>query len=161
MSFENSGTRRPPPMLSVGALAKRSGFSVSAIHFYEREGLIRATRNGANHRRYTRAALRVLAIIRAGQRAGIPLAEIRQAIAPALDGLPLNRDQWGRISAAWRDDLDRRIETLSLMRERLAGCIQCGCLSHDQCPIFNENDRAAAWGPGAHRLGAEAEAGRR
>lgn len=106
---ENSYARPSTPVMSVGALADRSGFSVSAIHFYEREGLIRSTRNAANHRRYNRTMLRVLAIIKAGQRAGIPLAEIRQAIAPALAGNPLNRAAWGAISTAWRADLDRRI----------------------------------------------------
>lgn len=152
MSIENNATKRPPQILSVGALAERSGFSVSAIHFYEREGLIRSTRNAANHRRYNRTMLRVLAIIKAGQRAGIPLAEIRAAIAPALKGAPLNRDAWGAISTAWRADLDQRIAALTRIRDRLGDCIGCGCLSHDLCPILNPNDAAAAQGPGAPGL---------
>ncbi|MBA4490951.1 redox-sensitive transcriptional activator SoxR [Paracoccus sp. S1E-3] len=152
MSIENNAPRSSTPVMSVGALAERSGFSVSAIHFYERAGLIRSTRNGANHRRYHRTMLRVLAIIKAGQRAGIPLAEIRSAIAPALAGNPLSRGAWGAISAAWRADLDRRIAALTLIRDRLDGCVRCGCLSHELCPIFNENDAAAAFGPGAAGL---------
>ena len=152
MSSKNNIPAPSTPVMSVGALADRSGFSVSAIHFYEREGLIRSTRNAANHRRYNRTMLRVLAIIKAGQRAGIPLAEIRQAIAPALAGTPLNREAWGAISTAWRADLDRRIQALTLIRDRLDSCVRCGCLSHELCPIFNENDTAATRGPGAAGL---------
>lgn len=140
------------PIMSVGALSRRSGISVSAIHFYEREGLIRSTRNAANHRRYSRASLRVLAIIKAGQQAGIPLAEIREALGPALSGRPLNRDEWSRISELWRDDLNRRIELLIRVRDRMSGCIGCGCLSHELCTMFNPKDEAAAKGPGAMRL---------
>lgn len=141
------------PVMSVGALSRRSGITVSAIHFYEREGLIRSTRNAANHRRYSRASLRILAIIKAGQQAGIPLAEIRTALKPALSGQPLGRDDWARISESWRDDLDNRIQTLQHVRDRLSGCIRCGCLSHELCEMFNPEDRAAAQGPGAPGLG--------
>ena len=140
------------PIMSVGALSRRSGISVSAIHFYEREGLIRSTRNAANHRRYSRASLRVLAIIKAGQRAGLPLSEIRTALTPALTGKPLNREEWQRISESWRDDLTRRIRLLEQVRDQLADCIRCGCLSHELCVLFNPADRAAAQGPGAHGL---------
>lgn len=152
MSSDNKACCRSSPVMTVGALSQRSGVAVSAIHFYEREGLITSTRNAANHRRYDRSVLRLLAIIKAGQRAGIPLAEIREALAPALSGQHLCRDDWRAISAAWRDDLDRRIEVLTRMRDRLDSCIQCGCLSHEQCPVFNEGDKCADLGPGARRL---------
>ena len=139
--------------MSVGALARRSGFSVSAIHFYEREGLVRSTRNDVGHRRFSRASLRILAIIKAGQKTGIPLAEIREVLGPALSGKPLGRAEWERISESWRDDLDRRIRLLEQVRDRLSGCIGCGCLSHELCHLLNPDDRAAQFGPGAARLG--------
>ena len=147
----------PPstPYMSVGALSRRSGIAVSAIHYYEREGLLRATRNSANHRRYSRASLRILAIIKAGQRAGLPLSEIRTALGPALSGDPLGREEWRRISEGWRDDLDQRIETLKRVRDRLSICIRCGCLSHELCRMFNPEDAAAAEGPGAPGLEAD------
>lgn len=152
MSNENNDTKCSTAVMSVGALSQRSGIAVSAIHYYEREGLIRSTRNGANHRRYGRTTLRLLAIIKAGQRAGIPLAEIREALRPALGGNALCRGEWSAISDAWRTDLDQRIAALSAIRDRLAGCIGCGCLSLDLCPMFNEGDRAASDGPGARGL---------
>mgnify|MGYP000875885116 CR=1 FL=1 len=149
----NINTSKPlPAVLSVGSLSRRSGIAVSAIHFYEREGLLRSTRNSIGHRRYSRATLRVLAIIKAGQHAGIPLAAIRQALGPALTGESLGREEWQRISEGWRDDLEERIRTLERVRDRLSGCIRCGCLSHELCQMFNPADIAAAEGPGAKGL---------
>lgn len=155
MPSKNSDIPSSSPTMSVGALSQRSGIAISAIHFYERQGLLHSTRNAANHRRYSRASLRVLAIIKAGQRAGIPLTEIRQALHPALTGKALDQQEWQRISEAWRDDLDRRIRTLELVRDRLCGCIRCGCLSHELCQMFNPGDEAAAQGPGAAGLEAD------
>ncbi|MCQ0970850.1 redox-sensitive transcriptional activator SoxR [Paracoccus sp. TK19116] len=136
--------------MGVGAVARRSGLSVSSLHFYEREGLIRSTRNSANHRMYSRATLRVLAVVKAGVEAGIPLAEIRRALGPALEGQPISRAHWDRIVAGWRADLQARIERLTVIRDRLTGCIGCGCLSLDCCAAVNPGDKAADIGPGAH-----------
>ena len=149
MSNETKPSGPLPLVLSIGALSRRSGIAISAIHYYEREGLIRSSRNDVNHRRYSRASLRILAIIKAGQRAGIPLSTIRQALGPAVSGQPLDQAAWQRISESWRDDLDQRIRTLELVRDRLSGCIRCGCLSHDLCTMLNPEDEAAADGPGA------------
>ncbi|MBK4216239.1 redox-sensitive transcriptional activator SoxR [Paracoccus caeni] len=152
MSNDINNHKTLPPILSVGALSRRSGIAISAIHFYEREGLLRSTRNAVGHRRYSRASLRILAIIKAGQRAGIPLASIRHALGPAVSGDALGQDEWQRISEGWRADLEERIRTLELVRDRLSGCIRCGCLSHEACRMFNPGDTAAADGPGAKGL---------
>jgi len=142
----------PPKVLTVGELARRSGVAVSTIHFYERKGLIEGWRTGGNQRRYARAALRRIAVVRVAQRLGIPLREIaaRLAALPA-DRTPGKAD-WARLAAGWRADLDRRIARLALLRDRLDGCIGCGCLSVEACPLRNPGDALAAAGPGAHRL---------
>ena len=137
------------PTLAVGALARRSGLSVSAIHFYEREGLIHAERTAANHRRFPRSTLRRLAVLRVGQRAGIPLAEIRAAFDTAGRRGALTQADWETISAGWRDALGRRIALLQRLESRLTGCIGCGCLSMERCALLNPDDRAASLGPGA------------
>ena len=138
--------------LAIGEVAERSGVAASALRFYERQGLIEATRTGGNQRRYQRAVLRRIAFIQAGRAAGVPLAEIRQA----LDRLPTrripSRKDWERLSNKWRDDLDARIETLQSLRDRLTTCIGCGCLSIDQCDLLNPDDEAAGQGAGAHYL---------
>jgi MerR family redox-sensitive transcriptional activator SoxR len=138
--------------LTVGQLAARSGVAVSALRFYEEQGLISARRTAGNQRRYPRATLRRVAFIRASQRVGIPLSRI----ADALAGLPANRtptvDDWTRLSGQWRADLDERISQLQRLRDRLAGCIGCGCLSLRACQLVNPDDTLGANGPGARNL---------
>ncbi|MBD9424740.1 redox-sensitive transcriptional activator SoxR [Pseudomonas sp. PDM15] len=141
---------QPPRDLSVGELARRSGVAVSALHFYETKGLIASNRNAGNQRRYPRETLRRVAVIKVAQRVGIPLAEI----AAALSELPQGRNpmaaDWAGLSARWREDLDQRIAKLQMLRDQLDGCIGCGCLSLEACPLRNPGDQLAAEGPGAH-----------
>ncbi len=146
----------PPTVheLSVGQLASRSGVSVSALHFYEAEGLISSRRTGGNQRRFARDALRRVAFIRASQRVGIPLSEIRTALRQLDDGRTPTRKDWERLSAAWRDELDQRIAQLTELRDRLTGCIGCGCLSLDRCRLVNPADALGEGGAGPRTLAA-------
>lgn len=135
--------------LGVGEVAARAGVAVSTLHFYESEGLIHSRRNAGNHRRYPREVLRRIAVIKTAQRTGIPLARIREA----LNALPERRtptpEDWRNLSANWRAELNERIERMTRLRDRLDGCIGCGCLSMESCPLRNPWDRMAAEGPGA------------
>jgi MerR family redox-sensitive transcriptional activator SoxR len=141
-----------PGELSIGEVASRSGVAASALRFYEAEGLIAAERSDGNQRRYPRAVLRRIALLQAGRAAGIPLGRIREALATLPDDRAPTRRDWQRLSRAWQADLDRRIATLQAIRDRLGGCIGCGCLSLDRCGLLNPDDRAAADGPGARYL---------
>ena len=139
-------------LLTVGEVAARSGVAVSTIHFYEAKGLIKSTRNAGNQRRFSRAELRRIAIVRVAQRAGISLADIRDVFA----GLPTNRTisakDWARMSKRWRDELDERILRLEALRDQLGDCIGCGCLSLNTCPMRNPMDVAGEEGPGPRYL---------
>lgn len=141
-----------PQELSVGEVARRSGVAVSALHFYEQRGLISSNRTRGNQRRYGRDVLRRIAVIRAAQEIGIPLADIASALGSLPNGRTPTRDDWARLSSAWRDDLDRRIAQLTRLRDGLTGCIGCGCMSIDRCPLYNPGDRLAEQGPGARLL---------
>lgn len=140
------------PELTIGEVAARSGVNTSALRFYEQAGLISSHRTGGNQRRYERAMLRRIAFIRAGKAAGIPLGQIRGALARLPEHRVPTRRDWERLSRAWRDDLDRRIAVLEALRGRLTTCIGCGCLSIDACDLLNPDDEAAALGEGAHFL---------
>ncbi|MEU3068911.1 MULTISPECIES: redox-sensitive transcriptional activator SoxR [unclassified Streptomyces] len=126
--------------LSVGQLSARSGAAISALHFYESKGLITSSRTSGNQRRYSRDALRRVAFVRAAQRVGIPLATIRDALAELPDERTPNRDDWARLSAAWRKELDDRIGQLRRLRDHLTDCIGCGCLSLETCVLSNPGD---------------------
>jgi MerR family redox-sensitive transcriptional activator SoxR len=134
--------------LTVGDVAKRSGLAVSAIHFYEAKGLIASVRTAGNQRRFHRSELRRVAVIKVAQRAGISLAEIRDALATLPSGRAVSATDWERMSKRWRDDLDARIARLVALRDQLGDCIGCGCLSVRSCPLRNPMDALAAEGPG-------------
>lgn len=138
--------------LTPGEMSVRSGVAVSALHFYEREGLIASRRTTGNQRRYSRETLRRVAFIRMSQRLGIPLSRIRDALSTLpSDRIPTSKD-WARLSAGWRQDLDDRIVHLQRLRDNLTGCIGCGCLSLKVCALANPGDTLAGQGPGAVRL---------
>jgi MerR family redox-sensitive transcriptional activator SoxR len=138
--------------LTPGELSHRSGVAVSALHFYEREGLIASRRTSGNQRRYARETLRRVAFIRMSQRLGIPLLRIRDALATLpTNRVPTSKD-WARLSAGWRSDLDERILHLQRLRDNLTGCIGCGCLSLKTCMLTNPGDVLARSGPGAAKL---------
>ncbi|MDQ3693814.1 MAG: redox-sensitive transcriptional activator SoxR [Chloroflexota bacterium] len=138
--------------LSVGQVAARSGVAVSTLHFYEARGLIQSRRTAGNQRRYRRDVLRRVAIIRVGQRVGIPLRVIREAMAELPAERTPNRQDWERLSTAWREELDRRLEQLARLRDDLTDCIGCGCLSIDRCALRNPRDVLSQEGPGPRRL---------
>ncbi|MET8978721.1 redox-sensitive transcriptional activator SoxR [Streptomyces sp. NPDC004539] len=126
--------------LTVGQLSARSGVAVSALHFYEAKGLIISRRTAGNQRRYGRDTLRRVAFVRAAQRVGIPLATIREALAQLPEERTPTREDWARLSKAWRSELEERIKQLNRLRDHLTDCIGCGCLSLDTCVLSNPDD---------------------
>jgi MerR family transcriptional regulator, redox-sensitive transcriptional activator SoxR len=143
----------PPQELSIGQVAARSGVSISTLHFYEAEDLIQSwRRTDGNQRRFHREVLRRVAFIRASQQVGIPLRRIKEALDRLPDKRTPTRRDWAKLSAAWREDLDDRIMRLEHLRDRLNGCIGCGCLSLGLCKLVNPDDVLAARGPGPHNL---------
>lgn len=139
--------------LSIGELAKRSGVAASALRFYEAEGLITSCgRSNGGHRQYARHALRRVAFIRAAQAVGLSLPEIKEALAGLPDGRTPTKADWTRLSAGWAPRLDERIAAMQRLRDRLSGCIGCGCLSLKACALYNPEDAQASAGPGARRL---------
>ncbi|MBO0610143.1 redox-sensitive transcriptional activator SoxR [Myceligenerans salitolerans] len=152
---ESSAAAGPPPdrtELTVGEVARRSGVAVSALHFYERQGLITSRRTRGNQRRYRRDVLRRVAFIRTSRRVGIPLVRIGAALATLPEDRAPSRTDWARLSRAWREDLDARIEQLERLRDTLTDCIGCGCLSLRTCALNNPHDELADTGTGPCRL---------
>ncbi|RZT84178.1 MerR family redox-sensitive transcriptional activator SoxR [Pseudonocardia sediminis] len=139
-------------LLTIGDVVHRSGFPHSALRYYEREGLISATRTSGGQRRYRRSELRRLAFIRAARSIGIGLEEVRTALQSLPDERTPNKADWTRLSKAWRARLDEQVEALVALRDGLDGCIGCGCLSMTTCRLVNPDDQAAAMGEGAQGL---------
>lgn len=137
-------------LMSIGDFARRAGVAASALRFYEAQGLIPpAVRSGGGRRLYPRAALRRVAFVRAAQAIGLSLAEIQAELARLPDGRTPTADDWARLSSAWQRVVDERIAALTRLRDTLASCIGCGCLSMERCGLYNPQDLAGQRGPGA------------
>lgn len=134
--------------LSAGQVAARSGVAVSTVHFYEAKGLVKSWRSTGNQRRYSRDVLRRVAIIKVAQRLGLPLSMIKAAIDSLPGGRTPTANDWKRLSAQWRDELDRRIGLLQKLCSELEGCIGCGCLSLKVCQLRNPGDAMSQQGSG-------------
>mgnify|MGYP001817029008 len=137
---------------TVGEVAQRAGVATSALRFYEANGLIASERTDAGHRRYRADVLRRVGFIKVAQRVGLSLEEIRAALDSLPAGRTPNRRDWARLARSWQPVLDERIAMLEAMKEKLDGCIGCGCLSLDTCALYNPDDVAAGRGAGPRFL---------
>ncbi len=144
--------------LSIGELSSRSGVSVSALRFYERQGLITAERTSGNQRRYPRTTLRRVAFVRVSQRVGMSLNDIREALQSLPADRAPSRADWARISEDWHVQLESRIADLERLRDGLSSCIGCGCLSLEVCGLANANDDLGREGPGSRLWSRDAAA---
>lgn len=146
-------------LLTIGELAARTGLSVSAIRFYEGKGLVAPIRTSGNQRRFLRSDIRRLSFALIAQRLGLTIEEI----ATELNRLPHGRTptaaDWTRISRHFRAEIDRRIALLERTRDKLDGCIGCGCLSLKTCGLYNPADEAGATGTGPRYVLSETVAG--
>ena len=139
-------------LLTVGEISRRSGFAESAVRYYERLGLLAASRTAGGQRRFERGMLRRLAFIRAARNVGLSLTEVADALASLPAGRTPTRADWTRLSRGWRERLDDQIDALVALRDGLDSCIGCGCLSLQRCAISNPGDTARTGGPGAAYL---------
>ena len=142
----------PMGNLSIGQLAERTGLAVSAIRYYETQGLVSPERNAGGQRRFLRSDIRRLSFVQIAQQFGFTIGQIREQFAALPDGRTPTKQDWTRISRSFRAELDQRIETLTNLRNNLDGCIGCGCLSLRKCALYNPQDRAAKRGTGPRYL---------
>jgi MerR family redox-sensitive transcriptional activator SoxR len=138
--------------MTIGELAQRSGVATSALRHYESLGLIQSLRSDGNHRRYARSTLRRVAFVRAAQAVGLTLDAIGAALATLPDGRTPTAADWNRLARGWAPLIDARIDALTRLRDKLTGCIGCGCLSLQRCALYNPGDVAGGRGPGPRWL---------
>jgi len=144
--------RRPGDMLPIGKIAERTGVAVSAIRYYEAEGLVRPIRTEAGQRQFRRSDIRRISFVKIAQELGFSLSEIRAEMASLPEGRTPTKADWERISRRFREVLDARIDRLQRTRDRLDGCIGCGCLSLKSCALYNPDDAKGAEGAGPRNI---------
>lgn len=138
--------------LTIGELSARTGLAPSAIRHYETLGIVTPFRNAGGHRRYGRADIRKLSFVMIAQGLGFPLARLAASLGELPEGRPPAQADWTRIAKGLRRDIQARIDSLTLLAEKLDGCMGCGCLSLDRCALYNAKDRARRNGPGPRWL---------
>ena len=146
---------RPPhrsDLIPIGEMARRTGLSVSAIRFYEAKGLIEPVRTSGNQRRFLRSDIRRVSFILIAQQLGLSLSEIDAEIGKLPHGRTPTARDWEKISRSIRSALEEKIAQLERTRDRLDGCIGCGCLSLKKCAIYNPEDKLAEQGPGPRQI---------
>jgi DNA-binding transcriptional MerR regulator len=118
-------------MLSVGQAAKRVGLRVSAVHFYERKGLLPPVPRQGERRQYDDAHLRRLVFLHICQQARLSLDDI----AILLDARPAI---WKRLLAQRLDQVKRELAELEKARQTLTDALRCPA-EHpvDECPHVN------------------------
>ncbi|TYC87504.1 redox-sensitive transcriptional activator SoxR [Novosphingobium sp. BW1] len=137
-----------PSFITIGELARRTGVTTSAIRFYEEKGLLQALRTSGNQRRFLRSDIRRVSFILIAQKLGLPLAEIERELARLPQGRTPSAQDWARISRSMRRAIEDQIAMLERTRDRLDGCIGCGCLSLAKCQLYNAEDVKGREGPG-------------
>ena len=135
-------------LISIGALARRTGVAVSAIRYYEDRKLLTSLRTGGNQRRFLRSDIRRISFILIAQKLGLGLTEIEAELATLPQGRTPTMTDWQRISRSMRGALDAKIQLLTRTKQKLDQCIGCGCLSLARCQLYNKDDRAAVSGTG-------------
>lgn len=143
---------KPQARINIGQVAERTGLSVSAIRYYESQGLVTPIRNAGGQRRFLRSDIRRLSFVLIAQQLGLPLKDIGDWLGELPEGRAPSKQDWARISKVFREQLQGRINTLELMRDKLDGCIGCGCLSLSNCALYNPDDRAQHFGAGPRYL---------
>jgi MerR family redox-sensitive transcriptional activator SoxR len=138
--------------LSIGQISERTGLAPSAIRFYEDEGLVTPFRNAGGQRRYDRADIRRLSFVMIAQTMGFSISQIRETLQGLPDHRTPTKADWSRISRGFRKSLDARIAQMEAMRDKLDGCIGCGCLSLKACTLYNPKDRINRRGSGPRYL---------
>ena len=135
-------------IFTVGEIARRTGLAPSAIRFYEEKGLVKPLRSPTGQRRFRSGDLRRISFILAAQKLGFSLGQIVDLLKSLPSERTPTKSDWTRISKAFRRDLDARITALENLRDRLDGCIGCGCLSLKACKLYNPDDQLGKDGDG-------------
>jgi len=138
--------------ISIGHLAARTGLSVSAIRYYETQGLIASERSAGGQRRFLRSDIRRLSFVQIAQQVGFTIEQIKNQLDALPNGRTPTKSDWAKMGAGFRSALDEKINAVTKMRELLDGCIGCGCLSLDKCKLYNPDDRAYTHGAGPRYL---------
>lgn len=106
--------------LSVGQVADRMQIARSAVRWYADQGLLPCERGPTNERRFFADVLCRVAMIRAAQRVGLTLDEIRDALTALPPGIAPTPEDWEQLATRLREVLVERIDELFAILDDMA-----------------------------------------
>jgi MerR family redox-sensitive transcriptional activator SoxR len=131
--------------LSIGEVAEKAKINVSAIRFYERNGLLPQAERVGGQRRFTADTVRRLGVIDVAKQAGFSLDEIGELLDSIDQGAPAH-EQLQALAARKLPEVDALIERAQAMRDWLTVASTCGCDSLESCALFVEGSVPARCG---------------
>lgn len=135
--------QKSPEELSIGQLAQRTGRRASTIRYYESVGVLPEPERVGGRRRYALDAVRRLAVIDTGQRAGLSLEEITELLGSSPeDSAAIERLR--EIAERKLPELEALLERTELVRQWLQQAALCECPSLEDCPLFDQAERLPA-----------------
>ena len=112
--------------MRIGQLAQQCGVRASAIRYYEASGLLDPPPRASACRDYPSGAVSQLQIIRAAQKAGFKVAEVREFLCALKKKGKASRG-WPVMAERKLRELDANIARMQAARRTLASAIDCSC----------------------------------
>ncbi len=126
-------------VMVIGAVARKTGVTVTAIRYYEESGLIPAAERAPNgHRIYGRGAMDILRFVKRARDLGFSTNEIAALLALWRNDRRASADV---LNVAMRhiDRMDRKISQLEQMRRMLVRLVRrCDRHGRPERPIVDE-----------------------
>lgn len=122
-------------MLSIGEVAERAGIAVSAIRYYERNGLLPEAERVGGRRRFSEETVQRLGIVDVAKQAGFSLDEVGILLASIDEGAPAH-EQLRALATRKLPEVEAQIGQAQRMRDWLTTASVCGCESLEECGLF-------------------------
>ena len=118
--------------MRAGELAATAGVNRETVRYYERRGLLlRPDRSPGGHRLYPQEAVTRLRVVKAAQRLGFTLEEVRELLDA---GRARGRDAGLQVQAREKlVEVEARIADLATIRDNLAAAVAMGCDDLHEC----------------------------
>jgi len=132
-----------PKGLTIGQVARRAGFGIETVRFYERNGLIEEPpRRISGYRQYPESVISRLRFIKRAKELGFSLRKIKELLSLRVDPTTTCSDIRERAEAKIAD-IEGKIQSLMRMKEVLTGLTaSCGGVGPvSECPIVEALER--------------------
>src|SRR4051794_18538504 len=127
--------------MKIGEVATLSGFTASAIRYYESVDVLPEPERVAGQRRYGQGVLQRLSAIGVAQQAGFSLEEIRLLLSASETEEAAAQLQ--KLANRKLGDVEALIAQAEAMKNWLRGAAACECPTLDVCALFDADREEA------------------